>query len=64
MNTEIVEDSNIKAQKVTDLGNLIQNIDSKVTDFSGVVSKRLEQCAPRIELERVKFDLKSYSSLE
>lgn len=42
MNVQLVEDSNFKAQKVTDLGQVVQNIDSKVTKFSGVVNKRLE----------------------
>lgn len=64
MNVQLVEDSNIKAQKVTDLGQLVQNIDSKVTDFSGVVNKRLELCVPRIDLDRMRFELKSYATLE
>ena len=42
MNVQLVEDSNFKAQKVTGLGQVVQNIDSRVTEFSGVVNKRLE----------------------
>ena len=64
MNVQLVEDSNFKAQKVTDLGQVVQNIDSRVTEFSGVVNKRLEQCAPRIDLDRMRFELKSYVTLE
>lgn len=64
MNVSLMEDSDIKARKVKELGSFVDNIDTRLTDFSGVVNKRLEQCAPRIEIERVKFDLKSYATLE
>ena len=64
MNVSLMEDSDHKARKVTELGSYVENIDTRLTDFSGVVNKRLEQCAPRIEIERVKFDLKSYATLE
>ena len=62
MNVALVEDSNIKAQKVKELGLTIENIDSRLHEFSGVVNKRLEQCAPRIEIDRIRFDLKSYAT--
>lgn len=64
MNVQLVEDLNFKAQKVTDLGKVVQNIDSKVTEFSEVVNKRLELYATRIDLDRMREDLKSFATVE